>query len=174
MKRSSPLLKLCITLFFFSDKVLADSLYRAIKIGSDISGLAKDFSVRKWAVERGGDLGYFTGDAFGEIGKQAIQMEVGGLSPPVPVKVDGYTVGYSVFSVTDRKSEFTPALSSLHEKVAANALAEKKNRVMQSFLSGVRTRYPVSVDESVLAAIKTLDAAVGPGKSMDILKLTRY
>ena len=156
------------------DKVLADSLYRAIKIGSDISGLAKDFSVRKWAVERGGDLGYFTRDAFGEIGKQAIQMEVGGLSPPVPVKVDGYTVGYSVFSVTARKSEFTPALSSLHEKVARSALAEKKNRVLQSFLSGVRTNYPVSVDESVLAAIKTLDAAVGTGKSIDILKLTRY
>ena len=153
-------------------KKLADSLYAVIQSGGDIAELARNFSVRQWAAKKDGELGYFAGNAFGTVGRAAFRLAVGQLSEPVPVKLDTVTVGYSVFRVIDRKPLVTPSLQDVYDRVAQNALKEKKQQVLSAFLETVKTDHPVSLNESALAHIKTSDE-LGTGRPMDLIKLTR-
>ena len=154
------------------DHKLADSLWTAIQNGENMSTLVRQFSVRKWAAKKGGELGYFARGAFGEVGKTAFDMQVGELTGPVPVKMDSFIVGYSVFKVIGRRPHETPMLQNIYESVAKDALEQKKQKVLKSFLDGVKEKHPVSLDESVLSSIRTSDE-LGTGRPMDIIKVVR-
>ena len=154
------------------DAGVADSLYNALMNGSDMAELARAFSVRKWAAKKDGILGYISEDSFGEIGKKSVQMAVGELSSPVPVKVEGITVGYSIFKVIGRKAGRKPPLSEISSRVSTDALYSKRVAVLDKFLAGVKEHYPVRIDESVLQSIKTIADLTGPGRPIDILKVT--
>jgi len=80
---------------------LADSILAQVRRGSDIEDLARRYSVRTWAAERGGDLGPITEEAFGSVGVAAFAAAVGELVGPVPVLIDSIAVGYSVFRVSE-------------------------------------------------------------------------
>ena len=155
------------------DKATADSLHDVVGRGADLAELAREHSVRKWAAKKGGALGYITGDAFGEIGRRAVKMSIGELSGSVPIKVDGVTVGYSVFKVIGQKPSQSPQLSEISSKVSRDALRSKRLAVLDRFLAGVKHQHPVQIDESVLQSIKTIAELTGPGRPVDILKVTR-
>ncbi len=151
---------------------LADSLYRLIRQGADMAKLAKQYSVRKWAAKKGGELGYFSRDAFGSVGKAAFQRNVGELSPPVPVKIDTFTVGYSVFRVIDRKPAITQPFEKIYNKVAADALKGKKQLTEERFLTALRKKYPVWLNEDALTSIQTTDE-LGTGRAMDFVVMRK-
>jgi parvulin-like peptidyl-prolyl isomerase len=76
------------------DKAL--NLLERIKKGEDFSALAKKYSLRKWAANRGGELGYGSLSQYGIHGKKISTMkggEIGG-----PFKTDSY---YSIIQVID-------------------------------------------------------------------------
>jgi parvulin-like peptidyl-prolyl isomerase len=154
------------------DKNLADSLYRLIQNGKDIGKLATKYSERKWAAKRGGELGYFSKEAFGTVGKRAFEMKVGELTEPVPVKIDTFIVGYSIFRVIGRKPLVTPKLQDEYNKVAQDALTSKKQLVLERFLDGIKKHHPVKLNEGILAEIKTSDE-LGTGRPMDLIKIIR-
>lgn len=150
----------------------ADSIYQAVQDGADLASLARKLSVRKWARKKGGDLGFMTQKAFGEIGKKAIDMKLGELSPPLPVRVEGITVGYSVFKVLARKPGRTMPLTEVNDRVATATLATKKSAALERFLANVKEVYPVRIDHSILSSVQTLDE-IGSGRPIDIMKVTR-
>ncbi len=154
------------------DRQRADSLYQAIQNGADLATLARAHSVRRWAAERDGELGYFAAGAFGTIGEQAFTMAVGELAGPVPVKLDTVTVGYSVFRLRDRQPATVPALEEIHDTVLADAQKARQREVLKGFLEEVKTRHPVSINEELLAAIETLDATAR-GRPMDVIMTRR-
>ncbi|MFQ5708092.1 MAG: peptidylprolyl isomerase [bacterium] len=151
---------------------LADSLYQAIQKGANLAALARKFSVRKWAAKKGGEMRYFASGAFGNVGKKAFTLRIGELSKPVAVKLDTFTVGYSVFKLIARKPQQTPDLQRIYDKVSKDALQTKRRLVLNGFLANVKKRNPVTVDESVLSSIKTSDE-LGLGRPMDLLKVSR-
>lgn len=155
------------------DHKLADSLYQAIINGADLKLLAQRFSVRKWAAKKGGELGYFAPGAFGNLGKKAFTMSVGEISRPVPIKIDTFTVGYSVFKVIGRKPQKIFPLEEIYKKVEKDALEAKKKTILQNFLANVQKKYQVSFKESILAKIRTTDE-LGTGRPIDLVKITRY
>ncbi len=150
------------------DKKLADSLYQVIRHGGDLAKLVLKYSVRKWAVEKGGELGYFAPGAFGTVGEAAFKLKTGELSPPVPVKIDTFTVGYSVFRVVGRRAAVVPKLEAVHDRVQHDALAAKKKAVLERFLAGVKAKNPVRERTELLAKIKTSDE-LGKGRPMDMI-----
>jgi len=154
------------------ERPLADSLHRVLAKGADMAELARQFSVRKWAAKKGGDLGYFPREAFGDLGKAAFQLPVGALSEPVPIKVSGIVVGYSVFRVLDRQPVQTPDLASIYERVSADALAQKKQQHLQAFLDSVKQRHRVAMNVALLDKIQTTDATA-KGRAMQFMRVTR-
>lgn len=154
------------------DRKLADSLYTVVRNGGDIAALAKKFSVRKWAAKNGGDLGFFSRDAFGNLGKKAFELQVGQLSRPLPVKIDTFTVGYSIFRVIARKPLVTPALGDVYDRVSREALSQKKVRVLTHFLDQVKEKHPVTLNEKALAETQTTDE-LGNGRAIDLVHVSR-
>ena len=152
------------------NKNLADSLYQVILKGGNIAELAKKYSVRKWAVKKGGELGYFAPGAFGSVGRAAFRLKAGELSPPVPVKIDTFTVGYSVFRVIGRKPAVTPKLEAVRDRVKHDALEAKKRAVLNRFLAGVEAKNPVWERAELLAKIKTSDE-LGKGRPIDMIQV---
>lgn len=117
-------------------------------------------------------MGYFSRDAFGSVGKAAFQRKVGELSPPVPVKIDTFTVGYSVFRVIDRKPAITQPLEKIYNQVAADALKEKQTLTEKRFLAALRNKYPVWLNEDALTSIQTTDE-LGTGRAMDFVVMRK-
>jgi hypothetical protein len=154
------------------DKKLADSLLRSIQQGSKMSILAPKYSVRKWAAKKNGELGYFTMDAFGDLGKKAFESEVNQLVGPVEITIDNHVVGYSIFTVLDRKPMITPTLQQIYNKVADDALRQKKERIRANFLAKMRQHHPVYIDGDVLSLIKTTEES-GSGRPMDLIVVPR-
>ncbi|RMH86223.1 MAG: hypothetical protein D6681_15900 [Calditrichaeota bacterium] len=155
------------------DRRLADSLYRAIQNGADMAELAKRYSVRKWAAQKGGELGYFPRDAFGTVGEAAFAASAGELVGPVPVKIDTFTVGYSVFRVLDRQPAVIPPLSEVYDRVSKDALEAKKRQTLSRFLEAIKQRYPVTAHPELLARVKTTEET-GTGRPMDFVAFRRW
>lgn len=153
-------------------KELADSLHAALLKGAEFRSLARRYSIRKWTAEKGGDLGYITKSAFGDIGVRALRMEIGALSEPVPLRLSGQVIGYSVFRVLDKKPTQTPDLASIRDRVSKDALRFKRQSVLAAFLAKTEQRYPVHIEEGILREIKTTDD-IAPGRPIDILKVSR-
>ncbi|MCK4894134.1 MAG: peptidyl-prolyl cis-trans isomerase, partial [Calditrichia bacterium] len=154
------------------DKKLADSLFYLIQEGSNISEIARKYSVRKWAAEENGELGYFTIEAYGDLGKKAFEAEVDQLAGPVEVKIDDHVVGYSIFKVLDRKPLITPSLQQVYNKVADDALQQKRQQVLASFFEEMKTYHPVYIDEEALSLVKTSEE-LGSGRPMDLIVVPR-
>jgi len=154
------------------DRGLADSLYREIQNGADFASLSQKFSVRKWSAKIGGDLGFIARDAFGDLGKKAFRLKIGELSSPNPIKLQNKVVGYSILKIVARKEAHVPKLNDIYGKVADHTLKAKRNAVLARFLNNIKEQHPVSVDESVVASIKTTDE-LSTGRPIDILKVTR-
>jgi peptidyl-prolyl cis-trans isomerase C len=154
------------------DIQLADSLLLAIQNGAEIKKLAKIYSVRKWAAKRGGDLGFISENSFGNIGKEAIRYKVGRIVGPVHIKIDTFTVGYSIFKVIDRKPSNVQSLSEVYNRVSDELLNSKQSEAMERFYSKAEKKYPIALNKDALESIKTSEE-LGTGRPIDILKLVR-
>ena len=99
-------------------------------------------------------------------------MKIEQLSKPVPIRVNDYVVGYSIFKVVDRRPGSTPKLQEIYATVSKDALRTKRELVLSRFRDDMARQYPIHIHESVLASIQTLDE-VGTGRPIDILKISR-
>ncbi len=155
------------------DKNLADSLYSVVKNGADISVIAKNYSVRKWAAEKGGEIGYFAKGAFSNLGDCAFKLKPGDLSDIIDLKVDGITVGYSFFNVIDKMPSKTPEYLSIIDIVFNDALKAKKDNVEKRFFSTQKDSIPIFMKSGLLGKIKTTDE-LHPGKAMEFMSIKQF
>jgi len=152
---------------------LADSLYTLVDDGANkLEELARIYSVRQWAKEKGGDLGYFQAGAFGTLGTRAFQSPVGKLEGPIEIKLGGRISGYSVYRVLDRTDPTIPIYSEVENQVYDDAFDARRSQVMDLFLQNVKKRHPVQVNYGLLVEIHTTDD-IGSGLPMDMIAIRR-
>lgn len=121
------------------DLKLADSLINLIKSGYDMGELARKFTKREGAREKGGVIGYVLSNQFGEIGQIASSLEVGELYGPL------YTdYGYSIFRLLDkRKTKDTLYILNY----------DTFSFVLNKFIGSLADKYTVSVKPEILKSI---------------------
>ena len=126
----------------------ADSLIRLLRRGADFSDLARRNSIRPWAAERGGELGYGTRSRYDPFGEKFFSAKVGSLIGPL-------TVGpfYAVFKILGKMEGHPRSLEESRSDIVNQLLPFKKQRVFDAALSGLRNRRGVSVDLEALGNV---------------------
>jgi foldase protein PrsA len=154
-------------------KALADSLHDSVEKGMELSIVAAAYSQRGWAAKNGGDLGYIKKGAFGEIGERAFEMNVGELSPVFPLKENSAITGFSFFRVLNKKEPENPEFQTIWEKVKHDVLAEKKEQVLNQFISVQKRKTEIYQNDELLSKIQTTDR-LHPENAMRFVLKNQY
>ncbi|PNK59980.1 SurA N-terminal domain-containing protein [Psychrobacter sp. FDAARGOS_221] len=104
-------------------------LEQRIKDGEDFAALAKEYSADSVSAPKGGDIGTFNPDAFGEDGQKVAKaiesLSVGQVSAPVKT-----SFGYQLFKVTKMSGDDMPTLEQMREELTAQAERQKKEELI--------------------------------------------
>ncbi|MBI3110277.1 MAG: peptidylprolyl isomerase [Ignavibacteriales bacterium] len=119
-----------------------------LKQGADFASLARKYSIRPGAAQRGGELGFGTESDFGVVGKAIFAAREGTIIGPE--RVDPY---YGVFQVLKKRPARAKTFEEAREEIANALLAEKKQERFQRALSMVRERATIVIQEKVIAGI---------------------
>jgi peptidyl-prolyl cis-trans isomerase C len=130
-----------------SDPDTIKSLFNRLKAGEDFGTLAYEYSTDPTAKHNRGDMGYLTyGAADPELEPTAFKLEAGEISPPFKGRF-----GWHIVKVTDKKpnpkrGEFQNMRVSLEQQV----LSRKQYDAVMAYYDTIRSKYPVTVDQTVV------------------------
>src|SRR5690554_5447416 len=139
-------------------EILTDSLQivehilNELSSGKDFRDLAKQYTRRDSLKERGGEFGFFPVTMYDEIGKAALNMEIGDIYGPI--KLDG---GYSIFQLIGRKTDTTGYTKS-YQEVKNNLISHltllKFEKYVNEYNAMLANKYGVEIYEDVLNEIE--------------------
>lgn len=158
---------------FVREKEEAQELLARIKQGDDFAKLAKNHSLRKWSAKNGGEFRFFGYGMHGEIGRKALTMKVGQLAGPLEIEDKVYGHGFSIFEVIAKKEERFKTFNESKEQVKRDLVENKRDKVLKKFLAELKTKYPVSTNEALLAKIQTTDD-IAKGRKVQMFVVPRY
>lgn len=99
--------------------------------------------------KNGGDLGYFgRGSGMPEVFDTCFRLPLNAVSEVVPSPY-----GFHVFKVVDRKPASRRALAEARPEIQQKLLREKRARAQEEYLSGLRAKAKIQIDENALAAV---------------------
>jgi len=127
---------------------LAVSLLARTHKGEDFAKLAKQYSVRSWAAERGGELGYGTRSSYGVLGDTLFSAKVGSILGPFRI---GDT--YSIFKVVGIKKERQKTFKEAKEQIEKEILLEWKNDAVKQSLDSLRRKSKIAINMHLLETI---------------------
>jgi parvulin-like peptidyl-prolyl isomerase len=136
------------------DRNLADSLVSLIRAGADMGQLARRFSKRTATASKGGVSPYLVRNAWGKLGEVAFQAKVGELVGPVEVAKNHW----SIFRVLEHTPENFRPLDQVRKQVEEDALKDKRQRVLESFLVDAVKQYRLEVNRAALDSARVIDA----------------
>jgi peptidyl-prolyl cis-trans isomerase SurA len=111
-------------------EALADSIVRAARGGADFGELAMRYSADRKTAIKGGDLGWFAPDEL-PVDFKGPLTDVAKDSVIAPVRT---RFGVHIVKVTDRMYARAITLSEDYDRIAAMALAKKKDEVYQKWV----------------------------------------
>ena len=127
------------------EKTVAENLLKRMKGGADIASLAKQYSERKWAAERGGEFGFFTENQYGPIGKEAFALEVGEYGGPLSV-----SGGYSIFKVIDRQKSHAQDFDEVKSILQSELEKDRKKVAYEEVVASLKEKIPVEINLDIL------------------------
>ncbi|MDZ7374403.1 MAG: peptidylprolyl isomerase [candidate division KSB1 bacterium] len=131
------------------DSLLAAQLLARAQRGEDFSRLARQYTRRTWARDRGGEFPYFVRGSYGIIGELAFQHGVGEWVGPVRT-----AEGFSIFQVIGRKEGFLPPMSEDAKLQVENELRRQKfEAVYQPLIEGLRSRSHIVFADSTFRRV---------------------
>ncbi len=143
-----------------NDETLAKQLHRRIRNGEDMAVLAKQYSKREISRENGGVSGFFTTEAWGEIGKASAQLRTGELGGPIRV-ADGQ---FSIFKVEEKLTAGPLPIDEIYDQVRSDVLSEKLDRVMDQYLAEFADDMDIEINHAVYDTVQI------SGNSMLVMK----
>ncbi len=129
-------------------KAEADVIRREVDRGANFAALARRKSIRIWAAERGGDLGFGTKENYGVLGDTFMNARVGATIGPA--FVDPY---YGVFRILARKEGRSKSFEEARDDVIAGAAVLRKQEVLRQSVAALRSKAKVTVNSTVLEDI---------------------
>jgi parvulin-like peptidyl-prolyl isomerase len=126
----------------------ADSLMKLLRRGANFSDLARRNSIRPWAAERGGELGYGTRSRYDPFGEEFFSEKVGALLGPL-------TVGpfFAIFKILGKMEGHPKSLEESRYDIVNQLLPMKKRKAYEAALSGLRIRGGASIDMEALGNV---------------------
>ncbi|MCX8011140.1 MAG: peptidylprolyl isomerase, partial [Ignavibacteria bacterium] len=140
-------------------EILVDSLeqvemlLKKISDGENFSDLARKFSKRKWAAEKGGEFGFFPTSMYAEIGEVASKMKIGEIYAPLKTND-----GYSIIKLIDKKVDSVSNLvnyDEVKEKIRTNIFNKKFFEKKNKFIAQLAEKYIKKINYDLLNSIKT-------------------
>jgi peptidyl-prolyl cis-trans isomerase C len=119
-------------------------LVKRIRDGEDFAAMAKLYSRDAATVDQGGDMGYMHDGMLPDLSQEVVnKLGVGDVSEPLRL-----LEGVAIFRLTDRRQPGLSAFDSVKGRATDLLLAEKSDQAWADFLSGVKKKTPMYVDES--------------------------
>lgn len=126
----------------------ARDLLAQIRSGADFAALARRHSLRTWAAERGGELGFAPAGRYGQFADRVFAAEVGELIGPL--QVGDY---FSIMRVLARKPERQKRFDEVRQQIESELLWEWQQRSIDQYVQLKRQQLGVTLDESLLATV---------------------
>ncbi len=135
------------------DEALAQQLYQRIKAGEEINKLARVYNKREISQKSDGIMGYFSISALGRIGEVARNLNIGEIAGPIRTEQNQF----SVFKVLDKKMVDPLPLEDVYANVKRDALNDKRNQLIDQFLTRLTDKYEIKINHPVLDTLTTVD-----------------
>lgn len=126
-----------------------------LNAGRDFRELAVKYTHREEAINNNGELGFFSVDEYGEIGKKAAIMKIGDIYGPIKV-----AEGYSLFKLIDRKNEkdlLGADFNKEKESIKVKLRQKKYSDAVINKTVELANKYNVQLNDEVLSSIKVLN-----------------
>lgn len=138
-------------------EILTDSLeivqliLSELNNGADINALATKYNRRESTKEQSGEYGLTEADNLGEIGRIALNMEVGDIYGPLELPE-----GYSVFKLIDKQEYNEPPVSfeKVKEEYKTKLLNTKLKNKMNEFTAQLAVKFGLEIDWTALSSIE--------------------
>jgi len=128
----------------------AEEVLKQVKSGADFSRIAREKTIRQYAREKGGDLGYIQQSQVPELFETGMKLKVGQIGGPVYFTDPRFGEAYSVIKVLDKKKEEQKNFSQVEEDAQVKALWERRNKVLDNWEKKARQETKVEIDQKVL------------------------
>ncbi len=127
----------------------AKLLLSRIRAGEKFSTLARKYSIRSWAAQQDGELGYGTKASYGILGEKFFAARMGDLLGPE--RVDPY---YGIFRIVDRREERQKTFEEARDQIIEQTKFLRKQEMFARAVNHLRSRANISIDTEILANIK--------------------
>lgn len=135
----------------------ASSIARRAQAGEDFSALARDHSIRLWAAERGGELGYGTIADFGFLGEKFMETKHGEIIGPE--FVDPY---FGVFKILAKKESRVRSFEEARPIIIESLGAKREHTALLAAVRDLRSETAgIEIDMEILANIRIEHADKG-------------
>lgn len=119
-------------------------LVKRIRDGEDFAAMAKLYSKDAETVDQGGDMGYMHDGMLPELSQEIVnKLGVGEVSEPVRL-----LEGVAIFRLIDRRQPGLSAFDSVKSRATDLLSADKRDEAWAAFLSDLKKKTPMYVDES--------------------------
>jgi len=135
----------------------AEKLLRQIRKGANMEQLARKYSIRTWAAQKGGEFGYFRKSGHGKIGEIAFSLNVGDLYGPLEISGGPPHGGYSIFRVIGKKSARRLPFSEVKGNLKQRLLQKRRLAAMNEFSKKLHHKFYVHANYDLLKKVETID-----------------
>ena len=133
-----------------ADSALAESLYTAIRNGSEFEKLAKDYSLDPLTANKGGSMGYVSYGKYEDAFQDAIfSMKIGDISKPIRSRN-----GWHIAKVFDRIKNSPADLERDKDKYRETVHQYEQKLMVRNFIDEVRSEYHYKLNQDYLDLLK--------------------
>jgi peptidyl-prolyl cis-trans isomerase C len=136
----------------------AQKILKQLRAGADFKKLAKENTIRTYAKNSGGDLGFITKSNYPELFDAASQFKQGQLGGPIHLLQSPVGEGYSVIKLIEKNDQRQRTFKEVEPQIESAATFEKKNAVYQQWIAQARSKTQIEIDQNGLqAAVKMIE-----------------
>ncbi|NOZ61172.1 MAG: hypothetical protein GXO74_05785 [Calditrichaeota bacterium] len=123
----------------------ARRLLQKVRNGESFAGLSKKYSLRKWAAERGGELGFSPRSRFGSLADSIFQLNPGEIAGPFPV--EGF---YAIVQMIKKKPARPKTFEEAKEQIATELLWKWRRIRLHNFVEQLHQQANIRIDKEKL------------------------
>lgn len=136
------------------DFLLAHSIKSLLQQGAGFSSLARKYSVQKITAQKGGDIGYFTEESLGGLGKEIFSLKIGEWKGPIS------EYGKFVFlKCTGHKTPVLKPLSKCSKDIEETLTTFNWFKIREAYTDKLKEEIPVKLFPEKLNALNLLTRA---------------
>ena len=128
---------------------LANEILTRLSSGENFNLLAKNYSVRKWSAENGGEIGFAPVSKFGSLKDTLWNSKLGSILGPIKILNQ-----YGIFQVIGKKEKQVKSFESVRTEVEALYKKENSASIMKKYLSKIMNRVPINYNDSLIGSFK--------------------